>query len=405
MKKKIVIVGGGASGLMCAVAIKARLPEAQVTILEQLDRPGKKILASGNGRCNFSNLSINEENYFGDKKFIKAALDETTLPNVLNEFARLGLSYSSDEAGRLYPASFQAQTILRLLQRKCTASGVEILTSTEVTRISEINGAYNISSNNGNFKCDVLVLANGGRSGQALGSNGSGYAIAKNMGHQITPTFPAIVQLKSSSRYVKALKGTRVKANISLEIDQNLICENSGEILFTDYGLSGICTMEISRFVSSTFQKKPHSKIFVSIDLLPNMSQKQLSEALNELIENGFEPKDLLIGLLPVKLAEMIAKQANFDTDLMCKIAKSWKLEITGTLGFDHSQVTCGGVDTAQIYPNTMMSKIHNNLYIIGELLNIDGKCGGFNLHWAWVSGIASGKSIATTLNGEVLHD
>lgn len=390
---------------MCAAIVKSRFPKSKVTVLEQLEQVGKKVLATGNGRCNFSNLDPNEEKYFGNREFIKTALNQALPEEVLSEFEELGMSYSADESGRLYPLSFQAQTVIKLLLRKCKATGVKIITATEVTKATYINGIYNIETNRGDFHSNILILANGGKSGQSLGSNGSGYALAKSLGHAIVPTFPAIVQLKSSSKYPRALKGVRVKANLRLEIDGKITCKNSGEILFTDYGLSGICVMEISRYVSSAFFKNPNSKITVSIDFIPNLTENQLVEKFESLIKNGFQTEELLIGMLPVKLAEIIAKQSDFDPLRIAGIAKNWRLIITGTLGFDYSQVTCGGVETNQIDPTTMMSKIKENLYIIGELMNVDGACGGFNLHWAWVSGIIAGKSIAKKLSKEVKDD
>lgn len=390
---------------MCAVATKARFPKANITVFEQLEQVGKKILATGNGRCNFSNLNPIEAMYFGDTEFIQNAIEQVPSEKLLREFEELGMAYSADETGRLYPSSFQAQTLVKLLLRKCLASGVNISTSTEVTKIALINGIYNITTNRGEFQSDYLVLANGGKSGQSLGSNGSGYALAKNLGHVITPTYPAIVQLKSSSKYPRALKGIRVKAHLDLEIDGETKCHNSGEILFTDYGLSGICIMEISRYVSSAFFENSSSKVAVAIDLIPNLTKDQLIEKFCKLLRSGFEAKDLLIGMLPIKLAEVIAKQSDFEPARMASIAKSWRLVITGTLGFNYSQVTCGGVDTSLIEPCTMMSKINKNLYIIGELMNVDGACGGFNLHWAWVSGIIAAGSIAKKLSEEVKND
>lgn len=397
-KKKIVIVGGGASGLMCACKLIENGADAEITILEQLEDVGRKLLATGNGRCNITNLHADTQGYFGDVQLAEKVIKKFSVKNVLDVFSSMGLECTSDDEGRFYPASFQAQSVLLILKNRCETGGVNIVTNCTVNSAAKQGELFKIKTDKGDFVCDFLVLACGGLSNKGLGSTGIGYELAKGFGHKKTDCFPGLVQLKSSSKYPKKLKGTRVKAKLTIEIDDKKAASSKGEILFTDYGISGICTMQLSRYVSEALKQDPMRHCAALIDLIPSKSEQETVEYLTALKAKYFTDNILLAGLLPIKLAEIISVQAGGNIELMAKIAKNWKLIITDTLGFQNSQVTCGGIDTKDIDENMMSSKAEN-LFITGEMINVDGDCGGYNLQWAWASACVAANEITKRLN------
>ena len=309
-----IIVGAGASGLACAVRLKQNNPSNEVILLERLSQPGRKILATGNGRCNLSN-----ENAKGHER-------------VLEFFEKLGLVTKADSEGRIYPYSNQASTVLELLEGKCRELGVEIITDCTAERIDT---DLTVSTTCGMFSTDNVVIACGGKAQKNLGSDGSGYGILKSLGHTVTPLYPALVQLTSSSKYPRALKGHRVKCNMTILLDGKEAGSEYGEVLFADYGLSGIVTMNLSHTVSKNFADESPRKCHAVLDLVPDMSERELSDYLAE-FKN-------LNGILGSRLGAIIEKQAEGDIRKMSQYAKCWKLIITGTKGYDYAQITGGG--------------------------------------------------------------
>lgn len=406
-EKKVVIIGAGAAGLMCA----SQLPlSMDVTVLERMDSTGKKLLATGNGRCNLTNRKAEktpEAFYHGDSAFAGQVIRSCPPSVVLDKFLRLGLDTVTEPgSGLVYPASYQAKSVWHILNYRCELNHVNFVTGCTVRQILPdadpfSDFTYLIKTDRGDFPAHYVVLAAGGRSGTGLGSDGSAYALASALGHTVTPQFPALVQLKSSSKYPKQLKGTRVRGRLTIEIDATRRGEQEGEILFTAYGLSGICTMELSRLVSEACAKDPACRITGILDLQPGRELAELKAVLSANVRSGFAPEMALSGMLPLKLALLIGAQAGNDTDRMAEITKSWRLPLTGTLGFPHSQVTCGGVATAQVKNVTLESKLHPNLYLLGELLNTDGDCGGYNLQFAWSCGILAAGDITLKYNNE----
>lgn len=400
-QKKIVIIGAGASGLMCAACFPRY---ADITVLEQLDTVGKKLLATGNGRCNLTNMNAQAEPerfYHGGRRFAGDVLRACPPSMVLHQFGMLGLDTVPEPNGLVYPVSYQAKSVQHILEYNCRLNGVAFRTGCAVKKIEAIDKKdtpYRVITEQGSFHADYVVLACGGKSGAGLGSDGGGYALARQMGHTVTPLFPALVQLKSSSKYPKKLKGTRIKAKLSIEVEGEIRGAKEGEILFTDYGLSGICTMELSRFVSEARLHDPNARITAVLDLLPRWeNMDSLKNTLKTYVHIGFAPEMALTGQMPLKLAEIIAAQAGNDVERMAEIAKHWRLIITDTLGFPYSQVTCGGVATEEVDAATMESKLHPSLYLLGELLDVDGDCGGYNLQFAWASGILAAKNMTET--------
>lgn len=363
-----IIIGAGASGLAAAIRLKQTIPDENVIILERLSSPGRKILATGNGRCNITNKYAN--GYTEVKSF----------------FESIGLMLCEEEQGRIYPYSLKAETVLDILLEACSRLNIEIITDCEVT---EIGKNLTLKTSKGNFRADSVIAAAGGMAQKSLGSDGSGYTLLKNLGHSTTALAPALVQLTSSSRYPRAVKGTRARCNLKIELDGEIKAEEYGEILFTDYGLSGIAAMNLSHIVSENFAKDAPEKCVAVLDLVPNMTEEELLLHINKF--------GSLCGILGRKLSDIIDKQSGGDSEKAAKFAKSWRLIITGTKGFDFAQITSGGIPVSET--DNFESKLINNLYICGELLDMQFPCGGFNLDFAWQSGIKTANRIVEKRN------
>lgn len=363
-----IIIGAGASGLACAIRLKQNNPGSRVIILERLESAGKKILATGNGRCNLSNLHAENSG------------------EVIAFFRSLGLVTKADGEGRVYPYSNQASTVLEILCDKCRELGVEIITQ---CRVKKIENDLTAVTEKGVFKADNVVIAAGGMAQKNLGSDGSGYDLLKAAGHSVTPLCPALVQLTSSSKYPRSLKGLRVKCNMAIAVDGKKAAEEYGEVLFTDYGLSGIVTMNLSHIVSENFAGKNPLRCHAVLDLIPDM---QIEEIMNYL-----KKFKTLKGILGAKLSEIIFQQAQGDIGKTAEFAKNWKLIITGTKGFDFAQITQGGASTDEF--ENFASKKVRGLYACGEVLDVQFPCGGYNLNFAWYSGLAVADRI-TKSNG-----
>ena len=352
-----IIIGAGASGLVCAIRLKQNNPGGRVVILEKLSLAGKKILATGNGRCNLSNLNAD-----GSDK-------------VLDFFASLGLITRSDSDGRVYPYSNQASDVVDILVGKCNELGVEIVTECTV---SKIRRDKTVLSNKGTYYGDNIVVACGGAAQKSLGSDGSGYKLLEMLGHTIEPVYPCLVQLTSSSRYPRILKGHRVKCNMSILLDGETIESENGEVLFADYGLSGIVTMNLSYIVSKNFLQKNPKKCHAVLDLIPDMSENKVLDYLAEFKS--------LAGILGKPLSTVIEKQADCDISKMAEFAKHWKLIVTGTKGYEYAQITGGGACIDEF--DGGKSKLVDGLYACGEVLDKQFQCGGYNLNNAFLSGI-----------------
>lgn len=363
-----IIIGAGAGGLACAVRLKQNCSGCSVKVLERMQEPGRKILATGNGRCNLSNVSAPHSS------------------QVVDFFNSIGVITRTDSEGRIYPYSNQASTVLEALTESCEKLGVEIITDCTVERI---DSSLCVHTSKGKFYADSVVVAAGGKAQKNLGSNGSGYDLLKSLGHSITPLYPALVQLTSSSKFPRALKGHRVKCRMTVQLDSSDIKSEYGEVLFADYGLSGIVTMNLSDIVSKNFAKENPQKCHAVLDLVPDMSQEEL--------ERHIKTFGSLKGILGSALADIIEKQASADVHRQAQIVKNWKLIITGTKGFDYAQITGGGADINEF--DHYSSKLVSGLYACGEVLDRQFECGGFNLNFAWFSGITVADEIASLYN------
>lgn len=361
------IIGGGASGIACAVRIKQNNPENNVTVIEHLECPCKKLYATGNGRCNITNA--NAPDYELTRGF----------------FESIGLVLRESEEGRVYPYSNQAATVVNVLHNACDRYGIKIVNNCNAYKVEKIGGQFNVFTNSGIYCGDALVLATGGQAQSSLGSDGSGYKLAKELGHSVTELSPALVQLISSSKHCRALKGIRTKCKVSIETNGKIVDSAFGELLFTDYGISGIVTMDLSRLVSDERLSKKLDKTVAVIDFVPSMSVEELRE--------HFSRFGNLEGILPSKLCSILSKQSNDDAEKTVRFVKNWRLIITGTKGYSFAQITNGGIPNSEL-SEANESNIVDGLYIIGELTDNQFKCGGYNLNYAFSSGIKAADSI-----------
>lgn len=403
----ITIVGGGAAGLISAIyASYNKKSDIQITILERLDRVGKKILSTGNGRCNFTNIHSNVSNFYGkNPEFAQFPLEKFTPYSAIDFFESLGVVHKTEDDGKVYPYSLQATAILDVLRREVDRLGVIVVTNCNVNKIEKNNDKFHIYTNQKKFIADKIILTTGGCASPVLGSDGSGFNILKNIGHKITTLSPALVQLKTEndSKMIKSLKGIKILAKATLKENNYAIKTDTGEVLFTDYGLSGPPIFQIS------CQLKKGNKYSVSLDLMPDINKKDLFDFLKKRCEilKYYTMEDYFTGVLNKKLGFIICKKSgieklsakicNIDNTTisnMTNLIKNFELDITGTNGFKNAQVTAGGAVTNEFNEKTMESKILKGLYCAGEILDIYGDCGGHNLQWAWASGYLAGISV-----------
>ncbi len=368
----VIIVGGGASGIACAIRIKQNKPHTHVTVIERLDEVCKKIYATGNGRCNITNSHADD--YLLTVSFLNS----------------IGLVTRSDNEGRIYPYSNQAATVVDILTDTCKKLGINFILGEKVITAEKNADIYNVYTDKGTYSCNILILATGGMAQAALGSDGSGYTIAKGFGHNITDLKPGLVMLKSPNKNCHALKGIRAKCNIRIEENGKEIAKEYGELLFTEYGISGIVVMDLSEYISDKNIENGKSKYNGIIDFVPDFSEEELVNHIKQF--NGLD------GILPKKLCSVLEKQTGNDYNLMAKYAKNWKIIINGTRGFNFAQITCGGVSTDEI-DCCGQSLLNHNLYILGELTDNQFKCGGYNLNYAFASGIKAADNITESKN------
>lgn len=409
----LIIIGGGASGLMSAITAKDF--GLDVAIIEGTDRIGKKILATGNGRCNISNRTISFPffSYHSENSgFFSKVLSSFGVEDTENFFLSLGLPIVELKNGKMYPKSLQASSVVDILKFAIEDRGIPLYTDCKVKDIHK-GKLFKLSTSNEEkklFTCNKLILACGGKSAIKTGSDGSGHTLAKSLGHTIVKTIPGIVQLKLDNPYLKSISGVKFDGYATLLVNGETIRKEFGEILFTDYGISGPPILQISGYASKALLN--NKKVEVVVDMMPN---EEISD-LENFLEGHFamfshRPViDSLIGVINKKLIPTVLKAANIaDLHMPCcelewnhkkdiiNILKSWKFKCTDTNGFNQAQVTIGGINTKEVNPSTLESKLVENLYFCGEILDVDGDCGGFNLHWAWSSGNFVSKNIASS--------
>ena len=401
--KKVVIIGGGASGLISSIFAKNK--DNEVIILERNSICGKKILATGNGRCNYWNEDQNLRHYNStSKNLLEKIITLDNQKQIMTLFNRIGI-VPKIKNGYYYPTSNQAISIRNALVTEATKLGVKIYQDALVDKVTYSNNKYIVEFNNKKIIADSLIIATGSKASPKTGSTGIGYTLAKSLGHTIIEPLPALVQLVGQGKYFTSWDGIRSDVNVSLYASNKLIKEETGEIQLTNYGVSGICIFNLSRFASAYL--KENKKVEVVINFLPWLKEDVItyfdrrtslmpSRTIFELLEGLLNNKLLNTFLSILKLDESrkwtsMSKQEKIN---LINILTNFHLPIIDTKSFDNAQVCSGGVDLSEINPNTMESLINKNLYIVGELLDVDGDCGGYNLSFAWISGMLAGKSI-----------
>ncbi len=418
----LVILGGGASGLMAAVSAAQFIPGRKILVLEQGPRVGKKLLATGNGRCNLTNLSSEAFRYHGaPPAFISAVLSQLPVEETLALFSRLGLFCREEEQGRCYPHGNQASAVLDVLRRFLESREVEERCGVRVEGLQKKPAGYELTTGAGTVFAKKLILAAGGRAMPSSGSDGSGLALAASLGLKAAKPFPSLTPVRVDSPVLKAVKGMRCRCKASLLADKKLVKQETGEIQFTEQGLSGICVFNLSRlagefFSQGTVNGQKAGKIVLSLDLVPELEFQKLLDFLGALAAD--QPRlpleQLLGGVLNKRVGLALLKQMGFVSlsrpigDLspaalknICHTVKDWRFTPTGTLGWQQAQATAGGLLASQFEPSTLEAKRLPGLYACGELLDVDGDCGGYNLQWAWSSGFTAGKSAARALESE----
>lgn len=404
-QKKVLVVGAGASGM--TAAIFAAREGANVVLLEHKDRVGKKILSTGNGRCNLSNRIQNPSCYrSGQPDFPLKALEKFDLQMTLDYFEGLGV-ITRERDGYLYPYSGQASAVLDALRFGITRKTIQTVTECEVISIDVCNNQnekFSVKTSQGTFTGDSVILSCGSKAAPVTGSDGSGYRLAKKLGHHIIKPLPALVQLRCREKFFKQIAGVRADASIVLYCDGKLSAQDKGEIQFTDYGISGIPVFQVSRYASRALDRG--LDVRAVLNFYPEHTEEYTRKILHERCKHLSERKmeDFFSGWIHKKLALLILKQAAVRPDmytgslnekqidrlgdLLCR----FEVEIVGTNSFEQAQICCGGVDVSEINEATMESKKVKGLFFAGEIMDVDGICGGYNLQWAWSSGAMAGK-------------
>ena len=404
MKTEIAVIGGGASGLMAAITAKKSGKE--VVILERKDRILKKVLITGNGRCNITNVNANISNYFGKNiSSVENILNRFTPQDTMDFFNGLGIVCNEENRGKVYPLSGQASSVVDALRFEAEKLGIKIETEFYVRKIEKDGFKFKIySEERKKIEAGRVILAAGGQSYPELGSNGSGFELAKELGHSVTKLSPSIVQLKTEKNQVKGLQGIKTDVAVTAYGDNKKICTYDGELLFTDYGISGNVVFNIS------FVMPLYKNVEFEIDFMEKFDYNELYEMLKERKKimshltmenyfNGMINKKLGLFLSKVsgieKLSKPVKDLSDSDIRKLCTVLKKYRVKILETTGFKNAQVTAGGVSLDEVNTETLESKIVKGLYFSGEVLDVYGECGGFNLQWAWASGYIAGENAA----------
>lgn len=389
----IIIIGAGASGIV--TAINAKNENNRVILLEKNDRIGKKLLATGNGRCNYTNMNLSEKNY-SSPDFVKRTLEDFSNEDLINYFRILGLESTLD-GNRVYPISLKANSVLNILIYWLEKKGIEVKTNSQVKEIKKTKKGYEVITNEETLRADVVVAAFGGKAMPASGSDGVSFEILKKMGIRVTDLKPALTQLKLDSKYLKHLSGTKVIGRARLLRDEKVIDEREGEILFTNYGISGPPILDMS--------VNTKEGDIIEVPLINNLKKDSIDMVYNRYyMFPDFSLEEFLMGLVDKKFIHYIVDSLDMDKNTAMNMISMGDFEkiiglllksrfkVTGNTGFKNAQVTRGGVSLDEVSPENYEAKKYKDLYIIGEALDIDGDCGGYNLHFAFGCGYRLGK-------------
>jgi predicted Rossmann fold flavoprotein len=404
LNKSIIIIGAGASGMFSSILLAKK--GFMVTVLEKNTKPGRKILATGNGKCNVTNKNLSLDNFHSSvKSFPEHALSHLSYQKLENYFFSIGLSMVQGNGTKMYPMSLQASSVTDVLFNEAVDSGVKFVFNSCVSSTSFRNDYFEVYVNNIRYSSNILIIASGTAAMKKLGSSNDGYDFAQSYGHKIISTFASLVQLESNDKSIYELSGVKAKAEVKLYVNNTLIRSKLNDILFTSYGISGNAVLELSREASNAIHK--NQKVEVIADILPTHDKEEILILLEKLQKqlNHKEVNFLLESIINKKLIKFILKKANINKEKISQLnekdlenivhnLKNIKISISQTKGYDSAEVCAGGIDVKDIDNKTMESKLRKNLYFCGEVMDVDGECGGFNLQWAWASSYAMANAI-----------
>jgi len=403
--KTVIIIGAGASGMMAAITAKEN--GANVILLEHNAKIGKKILSTGNGRCNFTNITQAPTFYCSENAaFAWHIIEKFTAPDTLKFFGKLGV-YAKNRNGYMYPHSEQATAILDALRWKIEQLQIQVVTDVTICKIMHSENMFQVQTKEESYHADHLILACGSKASQIAGSDGSGYALATSLGHSLVPVLPALVPLQCKEDFYKHVAGVRVEGKVSLYVEQELLIAEEGELQLTNYGISGIPVFQISRYAAIAIYEK--KEVYATMDFMQHFSEEQLYHYLEQrsVVLAYRLAETFFIGLLPKKLGEVILDRCNIhkqkqiatlskaELQVLANMLKNFKTVIIGTKAHEQAQVCRGGINTNEVHMETLKSKLVEGLYFAGEILDVDGLCGGYNLQWAWSSGYVAGIEAA----------
>ena len=407
MHTDCIILGGGAAGLTAAAVLASS--GLHITVVERLDRVGKKILSTGNGRCNLSNMDMRAALYTPNDTFVGRVYQATPPQDVLAFFDQLGLMTAAED-GRIYPRSMMAASVLDVLRIACEHENITLLTGETAVSVSPSRrGGWSVQLQSGEgLFAPAVLCAMGGSAAPNLGTDGSGVRLLTALGHSAAPLCPALVQLKCTHPALRSLKGIRVQAQLTLHVNGEPAAEETGELLFQDYGVSGVCVFQLSRFASRALQRK--QRVQLSVNLLPEVPSVYtwLTERIDS--RSRLSASQLLTGVFHRLLAQALLKDAGIaqdtpvcsltplDVQRLAKAIGALTFPVDGTHGFAQAQVTVGGILTDEVDPSTMASRLFDGLYLAGEVLDVDGPCGGYNLHFAFASALTAARTIRAQL-------
>lgn len=396
----VIAIGAGAAGMAAAIAAARR--QKRVLLAEKGDRTGRKISASGNGRCNLMNTAA--PRYYGDTDFALQVLQNCPRSRIASFFNEYGLMLTEEGEGRIYPATFQSASVIQVLTRALESHDVTVARNTRIDSVIPEREGFVLHSGGKSFEAEKVIVACGGAAQPRLGGCSDGYAVLRSLGHRMIAPEPVLVPLVTDPKSISGLSGIRVRCRVTVLSEGREVHREEGEVLFTDYGVSGICIMQCARFTRG-------KDSVLELDLIHSLFA-DINDAVRELRRRAdlfaaFSPVSLLEGMLPSKLAYAVLKQAGIplrgekvsdlsgdDLERITRTAYAYRIRVEGSRGMDYAQVTAGGADCREFCPYTMASLLVPGLYAAGEVLNVDGDCGGFNLMFAFASGILAGNAV-----------
>lgn len=394
------IIGAGASG-MAAALWASQEPDVQVILMERQARVGRKLQATGNGRCNLSNEKFHISHYHGeDPTFTEQVFSQFGVDDTLNWFSSLGLCTVTEQSGKVYPYSDQANSVVDVLRLALDKENITLRLGFEAEKIKYSPNGFTVESKEEIVTCDRLIVACGGLAGSKLGGTMAGYKLLSKLGHRSTKLRPNLVQIQSRWQALASLKGVRANCNVEILHNGDMFAQSRGELQFTEQGLSGPVIFEISRDVCSA-----SGSWIARLDFMPQWNEEKLMAHLQNRMQTNYPIDELLTGVLHNRLGRVLTQCAGIkgkayckdlsqrELEELCRCVKALEVELTEPMGMENAQVTAGGVLTDDFDPHTLESKKIPGLFVCGELLDVDGDCGGYNLQWAWSSGCVAGRN------------